>query len=211
MVERIAAGAHRTGIRCAVILCLLAVVATLLATGLAASADRSRQGPWDAYPLIPATEGPKGAAATADDPGSGSASSELSTGGSDDVEQLVVGSFLALIAGGLTMWWLASQRWPRVRVAPAGPPDAAPVRSSAPSLWLHRAVAPVRFPDDPPQVRESVEDALANERRTSERLRDELAAATEAAAIKDAELAEMRAELDEARRRIASAREALHD
>jgi DNA repair exonuclease SbcCD ATPase subunit len=59
-----------------------------------------------------------------------------------------------------------------------------------------RAADAVRFRQGLAQVRESAEEALAAEQRTAERLHDELAAGSGALAAKDAELAEMRGELE---------------
>lgn len=89
-----------------------------------------------------------------------------------------------------------------------------------------RAADAVRFREGLAHVRKSAEEALAAEQRTGDQLRDELTAASEAVAAKDAELTEVRGELEvaaafrteidtlqkrlaEAHRRIDTAREAL--
>ena len=89
-----------------------------------------------------------------------------------------------------------------------------------------RAADAVRFREGLVHVRESAEEALVAEQRTAGQLRDELTAASEAVAAKDAELTEVRGELevaaafrtesdtlqkrlDEAHRRIDAARQAL--
>jgi hypothetical protein len=59
-----------------------------------------------------------------------------------------------------------------------------------------RAGDAVRFREGLAQVRESAEEALALEQRTSEQLRDELKAAADALAAKEGELADVRGELE---------------
>jgi hypothetical protein len=169
MVERKSADRYRDGTRCARIApagAWLVVVVALAVPGpaFARDADRGQPAPriWDAYPLSPATERATGAVAAPADDGSGSGSTELATAPSDEVEQLAMASVLALIAGGLTMW-LVSMRWPHARTVPLGAgaigADAAPVRSTAPELWLHNA-PPVADPPppvaDPPPERPAV-------------------------------------------------------
>jgi hypothetical protein len=157
MVEGTSAGRRRDDTRCARIArvaVLLAATAVLAAPAPAFARDPDRGKEWrDAYPLPTASE----RAAAANDAAAKAPSADMASAPSDDVERLALASILALIAGGATTW-LVSLRWPRLRaVSVAGitaAPDTAPVRSSAPELWVHGAGAPVAEPAAPTPLEE---------------------------------------------------------
>ena len=139
----------------------MAVLALMMpAQALARGPDAERR-IWDAYPL-PTGGGDAAQSATAPVTSPASAS-DVATTPSDEVERLAAACLLALIAGGLSTW-LFSLRRQRPRVAPAGPAlaareiaprpapaprDAAPLRSTAPDLWVH-AVTPPQVEPEPP-------------------------------------------------------------
>jgi hypothetical protein len=132
MVERTAAGV------------LLAVLALLAPAPALGAADPSRI--WDAYPL-PAQSG-KSAAAT---PGAATQppADEIATTPSDDFERLALASFLALIAGGFTTWFV-SLRWPQARLAPVGPAAAEPEPEPEPTPAGATAPDPEPEPEPAP-------------------------------------------------------------
>jgi hypothetical protein len=157
MVEGTSAGWRRDGTgrariaRVAVVLVAAAGLAAP-ATGFAGDPDRG-QDLRDAYPLPTASE----RAAAAKDAAANTPSVEIASAPSDDIERLALASILALIAGGATTW-LVSLRWPRLggvsAAAFTASPDTAPVRSSAPELWVHGAGAPVVEPAAPTPLEE---------------------------------------------------------
>jgi hypothetical protein len=164
MVERKSADRRQDGtwserIALAAAWVLVAAALAAPAPALARDPDRAQNGQrlWDAYPLSQATDQATGPPKASAGSGSGSPPAEMATASSDDFERLALASVLALIAGGLTMW-VISMRWPHGRVVAVGATltrfDTAPVRSTAPELWLHSAQAaePAPLPPDPPPL-----------------------------------------------------------
>jgi hypothetical protein len=151
MVERRSADRRQDGTWCARIAqaaawVLVAAVLAAPAPALARDPDRAQAGQrlWDAYPLTKTKDQATSPPAASAGSSSESPPAGMATASSDDVERLALASLLALIAGGLTMW-LVSMRWPHARMVAVGAaatqPDTAPVRSTAPELWIHSAHA----------------------------------------------------------------------
>jgi hypothetical protein len=112
----------------------------LAGPGVAHAADSERR-IWDAYPLPkPDAQQSSGQVVSQAPP------TDMVAAPSEEVERLVLASFLALV-GGAALAWLVTVRWPPGRPGALVPatalaPDAvARVRSATPELWVH-SVAP---------------------------------------------------------------------